>query len=77
MTRSPAPLEYWIFSSTRTTYPVGFNPTELLPRKEVIQPHLPVQLPCYDFVPVTGPTLGRCLPCGLAHGLQALSASMT
>jgi hypothetical protein len=28
-----------------------------LPRKEVIQPHLPVQLPCYDFVPVTSPTL--------------------
>jgi hypothetical protein len=27
-------------------------------RKEVIQPHLPVQLPCYDFVPVTGPALG-------------------
>jgi hypothetical protein len=25
-------------------------------RKEVIQPHLPVQLPCYDFVPVTSPT---------------------
>jgi len=24
----------------------------------VIQPHLPVQLPCYDFVPVTGPALG-------------------
>jgi len=43
----------------------------------VIQPHLPVQLPCYDFVPVTGPALGRCLPCGLAHGLQALSTSMT
>ena len=50
-----------------------------LPRKEVIQPHLPVQLPCYDFVPVTSPTLGRCLPdkSGLAHGLQVLSASMT
>jgi len=29
-----------------------------LPRKEVIQPHLPVQLPCYDFAPVTSPTLG-------------------
>ena len=27
-------------------------------RKEVIQPHLPVRLPCYDFVPVIGPTLG-------------------
>jgi hypothetical protein len=32
-----------------------------LPRKEVIQPQLPLQLPCYDFVPVTGPTLGSCL----------------
>ena len=32
-----------------------------LPRKEVIQPHLPVQLPCYDLVPVTSPTLGACL----------------
>ena len=30
------------------------------PRKEVIQPHLPVRLPCYDFVPVATPTLGRC-----------------
>ena len=30
-------------------------------RKEVIQPHLPVQLPCYDFVPVICPTLGACL----------------
>ena len=30
----------------------------LLPRKEVIQPHLPVQLPCYDFVPVARPALG-------------------
>src|SRR5689334_24103288 len=31
-----------------------------IPRKEVIQPHLPVRLPCYDFVPVAGPALGRC-----------------
>ena len=30
------------------------------PRKEVIQPHLPVRLPCYDFTPVTNPALGRC-----------------
>ena len=29
-----------------------------LPRKEVIQPQLPLQLPCYDFIPVTDPTLG-------------------
>ena len=28
-----------------------------LHRKEVIQPHLPVRLPCYDFTPLTGHTL--------------------
>jgi hypothetical protein len=27
-------------------------------RKEVIQPQLPLRLPCYDFVPVTSPTFG-------------------
>ncbi len=32
------------------------------PRKEVIQPHLPVRLPCYDFTPITDPTLDACLP---------------
>ena len=56
------------------------QPNEL-PRKEVIQPQLPLRLPCYDFVPVTSPTLGRCLPLseesGLAHGLQVLPAPMT
>ena len=32
----------------------------ILPRKEVIQPQLPLRLPCYDFVPITSPTLGSC-----------------
>ena len=27
-------------------------------RKEVIQPHLPIRLPCYDFTPIIYPTLG-------------------
>ena len=27
-------------------------------RKEVIQPHLPIRLPCYDFTPVTRPAFG-------------------
>jgi hypothetical protein len=48
-----------------------------IPRKEVIQPHLPVRLPCYDFVPVTWPTFDSCPPCGLAHRLQVFHASMT
>jgi hypothetical protein len=39
-----------------------------LPRKEVIQPHLPVRLPCYDFVPITDPTFDGCL---LAVGAPA------
>ena len=33
-----------------------------LPIKEVIQPHLPVRLPCYDLAPVTGFTLNSSLP---------------
>ena len=31
------------------------QPLLLILRKEVIQPHLPIQLPCYDFTPVIGP----------------------
>ena len=31
-------------------------------RKEVIQPHVPVRLPCYDFTPITNPTLVTYLP---------------
>ena len=30
----------------------------VLLRKEVIQPHLPIRLPCYDFTPVIVPALG-------------------
>ena len=30
-------------------------------RKEVIQPHLPIRLPCYDFTPVTRPAFGGSL----------------
>ena len=30
-------------------------------RKEVIQPQVPLRLPCYDFIPVTAHTLGPCL----------------
>ena len=37
-------------------------------RKEVIQPHLPIRLPCYDFTPVTGPAVDCSL---LTVGSQA------
>ena len=36
------------------------------PRKEVIQPHLPVRLPCYDFTPIIDPTFDGCLPRGVS-----------
>ena len=35
--------------------------TQILLRKEVIQPHLPIRLPCYDFTPIIKPTFGRAL----------------
>ena len=45
-----------------------------IPRKEVIQPHLPVRLPCYDFTPITQPTFDDSLPCGLGHRLRVFQA---
>ena len=40
----------------------------LLPRKEVIQPHVPVRLPCYDFTPLTLHTFGASPLKGWAGG---------
>jgi hypothetical protein len=67
----------------RARGPVGHGPSPAdrgvpravalgLPRKEVIQPHLPVRLPCYDFTPIAGPTFDGSLPCGLGHRLRVL-----
>jgi hypothetical protein len=49
----------------RGTRPFGRRPRQLLLRKEVIQPHLPVRLPCYDFVPIADPTFDGSLPQGV------------
>ena len=38
-------------------------------RKEVIQPQVLLQLPCYDFTPIAEHTMDGCLPEGLAHRL--------
>ena len=48
--------------------PLPPGPPGVLSRKEVIQPHLPIRLPCYDFTPIARPTFGGwppspgCLP---------------
>ena len=46
----------------------------LLPRKEVIQPQVPLRLPCYDFIPITTHTFGAFLPCGLVRRLRVQTA---
>ncbi len=38
-------------------YGSSYEPAAVLLRKEVIQPHLPIRLPCYDFTPVMNPTV--------------------
>ena len=42
-----------VFDNLTTKQPLLFSL-----RKEVIQPHLPIRLPCYDFTPVIGSTFG-------------------
>jgi hypothetical protein len=76
--RCPLTTEEWktawhSYSSYVSLTDLGSNSEEFkLPRKEVIQPHLPVRLPCYDFTPITDPTLDVCLSEELARRLQVL-----
>ena len=51
-------------------------PAAMILRKEVIQPQVPLRLPCYDFTPVTDHSLGTYLPCGLAQPLLEQSTPM-
>ena len=50
------------YSNTRSYLlkPFGELPA-VLHRKEVIQPHLPIRLPCYDLTPIIEPTFDSCL----------------
>jgi hypothetical protein len=53
--------------SAEQTGQVPFEHWPIILRKEVIQPQVPLRLPCYDFTPVADPTVVACLPCGLAQ----------
>jgi hypothetical protein len=64
----------WLWTRRRR---LADDPRQLLLRKEVIQPHLPVRLPCYDFVPIAGPTFDGSLPYGLGHRLRVLPTFVT
>jgi hypothetical protein len=49
---------------------------QIILRKEVIQPQVPLRLPCYDFTPVTSRTLGSCLRRRLARSLPVQPTPM-
>ena len=56
-------LKYPIFDRGLSTAPcrrqsLAHAPRSISFRKEVIQPHLPIRLPCYDFTPVISPAFG-------------------
>ena len=48
----------------------------MLLRKEVIQPQVPLRLPCYDFIPITTHTLDAGVPCGFVRRLRVQTAFM-
>ncbi|KAJ7941435.1 ATP synthase subunit alpha [Quillaja saponaria] len=54
-TQNSHSLPFWVGSSVKNQ---NTQQALALPEKEVIQPHLPVRLPCYDFTPVTSPAFG-------------------
>jgi hypothetical protein len=50
------------FAETKRRPHLRLLPRKLvLLRKEVIQPQVPLRLPCYDFIPITSHTFGTCL----------------
>ena len=57
-----------MFESTYKVRCLCFTTSPVLHRKEVIQPHLPIRLPCYDFTLITSFTFDCVL---LAVRLQA------
>ena len=69
MIESPVDIPGIAVRQSRMTMLLGADrdyrcPSLELPRKEVIQPQLPLRLPCYDFTPITSPTFDGSLPKG-------------
>src|SRR5256885_14491702 len=61
MIRRPPRSTLFPYTTLFRSIEIPRDPIVCIPRKEVIQPHLPVRLPCYDFVPVANPTFDGCL----------------
>ena len=62
--------------------PISRSLLKQVVRKEVIQPQVPLRLPCYDFTPITPHTLGACLPKGVGpatsgtHGFRGVTGGV-
>ena len=54
-------IEQCFLSTCSPLLTEAFELSFVLLRKEVIQPHLPIRLPCYDFTPVINPTFDSAL----------------
>ena len=65
---SASPPDKSYFPHSRKSVTVNARTPTIFLRKEVIQPHLPIRLPCYDFTPVTDPAVDCSL---LSVGSQA------
>ena len=53
-------LDWLLWSEPQDRRKAGRAELRELPRKEVIQPQVPLRLPCYDFTPITNHTVGVC-----------------
>ena len=49
---------------------LSFWNSDMLPRKEVIHPHVLVRIPCYDFTPLTLHTFDASVPSGFGQRLR-------
>jgi len=76
-THEPTPRRTHAYDRGHTLQPTNNHKRCELLRKEVIQPHLPVRLPCYDFVPIADPTFDSSLSHELGHRLRVLPTFVT
>ena len=60
-TEMRAPCRAVLSEACRSQGPTGPRPPQDILRKEVIQPQVPLRLPCYDFTPVADLTVVGCL----------------
>ena len=68
VTRNFSLLSFYLNNST-VKHILRLSPLYLsILRKEVIQPHLPIRLPCYDFTPVISPAFDCSLHKGWVTG---------